>query len=316
MAAISIVIPVYNEEACLKELLARLLNLRKPDGDKFEYIFVDDGSSDRSLHIIKELESCHTEVRHIALSRNFGHEAAITAGLDYASGDAVVIIDADLQDPPEVITELLAKWRQGNQIVYARRIHRKGESMSKKISSWLFYRLIRALSDVEIPADTGDFRLIDRCVVEQFRRCREQNRFVRGIIAWTGFKQIAVPYERDKRYAGSTKYSLAELIRVALDALTGFSTLPLRIGLAIGMTVCLCSVLIVAIVIAQKLILGISVPGYAMIASGIFFLGGVQLLVLGLIGTYVGKLFRQSQNRPLYIVTEKSNSLPASDKDN
>jgi dolichol-phosphate mannosyltransferase len=310
MAAISVVVPVFNEENCIEMLLERLQAVAESGADTYEYIFVDDGSTDGSLSILRELAQRYPNVKYLSFTRNFGHEVATTAGLDHASGDAVLLIDADLQDPPEVIQQLLEKWRQSYQIVYAQRRLRSGENFLKKATSRLFYRIIRLLSNVKIPLDTGDFRLMDRCVVEQFRRCREQNRFVRGLVAWTGFKQTAVIYDRDHRYAGKTKYNMIKLIVLALDAVIGFSNLPLRVGVFAGLLVCMCCFFEVIYIVIQKMFFGIPIRGYALIVTGIFFLGGIQLWIIGLIGEYIGRIYRQTQQRPLYITAEKSKTLP------
>jgi glycosyltransferase involved in cell wall biosynthesis len=310
VALISIVIPVYNEQDCLDSLMERLLAVQSSCGETFEFLFVDDGSGDNSRDILRRLSSTHPSVRTIFLSRNFGHESATTAGIDHAGGEAIVLIDSDLQDPPEVIPELIAKWKQGYQIVYARRRSRQGEGPFKKFTAWLFYRIIRKWAEVNIPPDTGDFRLMDRCVVQQFRRCREQNRFVRGLVAWTGFRQAEVLYDRHERFGGQTKYNFVKLLVLALDAVLGFSIKPLRMGMVLGLMVMLAALVVTTVVIAQKLIWGIDIQGYAMLATGVFFLGGVQIFLVGLVGEYVGRTYRQVQHRPLYIVMEKSPSLP------
>lgn len=309
MALISVVIPVLNEEGCLEALFDRLGKIDKAADDTYEYIFVDDGSTDDSRKAILSLADAHDYVKYILLSRNFGHEAATTAGLEHACGDAVVIIDADLQDPPEVIPQLIAKWREGNEIVYARRLTRKGEPFHKKISSWFFYRMIRRLSAVDIPVDTGDFRLIDKCVVEAFKKCREQSRFVRGLIAWTGFKQAAVEYDRDERYAGETKYNFVNLMKLALDVLIGFSNVPLRIGIVVGLLLCGISFIVTLVIAGRVLFTDAEISGIVVLLTWTHFLVGVQFLILGLVGEYVGRIFRQVQNRPLYIASEKSEGL-------
>jgi dolichol-phosphate mannosyltransferase len=242
------------------------------------------------------------------LSRNFGHEAATTAGLEHAHGDAVIIIDADLQDPPEVIPDLISKWREGNKIVYAQRRSRKGEAIAKKLGSWLFYRTLRKLSAVDIPVDTGDFRLIDKCVVNAFGQCGEQSRFVRGLISWTGFKQVAVKYDRDERFAGQTKYNVVKLSMLALDVLIGFSNVPLRIGILLGLGLCGIS-LVISLTLLVRLLIGVEISGIAMMLTWMHFLIGTQFLMLGLVGEYIGRIFRQVQNRPLYIAAEKSEGL-------
>lgn len=309
MPYISIVIPVKDEAQCLEELIERLLKLQENSEDTYEYLFINDGSSDSSLDILKNFAKKRDSIKYVSFSRNFGHESATTAGLDHAKGDAVVIIDADLQDPPELIPVLVEKWKEGYQVVYAQRKSRKGEHLLTKLTSWFFYRTLRLISNVEIPLDTGDFRLIDRCVVEQLAKCREHHRFVRGLIAWTGFKQTSVLYDRDKRRSGSTKYNFLKRTLLALDAFVGFSIVPLRIAVIIGIIVCFFSFIMMCVIIFQKLFLDVSIPGYALLTSGVFFLSGVQLLLVGLVGEYVGRIYSQAQKRPLYIISEKSQNL-------
>ncbi|HUV38421.1 MAG TPA: glycosyltransferase family 2 protein [Planctomycetota bacterium] len=316
MSRISVVIPVFNEADNLEMLHERLQALGASGEDDYELIFVDDGSSDGSLDIIRRLSRERSNVGYLSFSRNFGHEAATTAGLDHATGEATVIIDADLQDPPEVIPQLVGKWREGYEVVYATRRTRKGEKTGKRLTAWLFYRLINRLSDVPIPVNTGDFRLMDRRVVESFRGCREQSRFVRGLIAWTGFRQASVAYEREPRLSGETKYGLFKLVHLAFDAVTGFSTIPLRVGVLVGMLVCGLAMVVALWVAANKLFWGIPIPGYAMLATGLFFLGGVQLFVTGLVGSYVGRIYREVKKRPLYIVADRSESLQSPGKEN
>jgi len=275
---------------------------------------VDDGSTDRSGEILRDIVQRHPNMRYVAFSRNFGHEAATTAGVDHAEGDAVVIMDADLQDPPEVVPDLVAKWREGYHVVYAKRARRKGESAWKRATSWLFYRMLRRIGEIDIPADTGDFRLMDQRVARQFRRCREQSRFVRGLVAWAGYKQTAVEYERDERHAGDTKYGFFRLLWLALDACVGFSAAPLRLSSFLGFIVCLFSLIMAAVIVVQKIVWGIPIPGYALLAVGMFMLGGVQLAVIGLLGEYVARIYRQTQARPLYLIGEKSADLPAGEE--
>ncbi|MCF7957050.1 MAG: glycosyltransferase family 2 protein [Phycisphaerae bacterium] len=297
MSLITVVIPVYNEESCLLDLHARLFQLEKSSSEQYEYLFVDDGSTDTSREIIQKLADEHENVKYLFFTRNFGHEAATTAGLDRADGDAVILIDADLQDPPEVIPELIEKWRQGYKIVYAQRRTRKEEPASRRFSAWVFYRIMQRIAKIDIPIDTGDFRLMDKVVVEQFRRFREHARFVRGLVAWTGFKEVAVPYDRDERFAGQTKYNFGKLFLLAIDAITGFSNVPLRLAALIGLVVAATS-FIAAIII--------TIEGQNLQTAGIFFIGATQLLILSLLGEYTTRIHRQSQHRPLYIVAEKN----------
>lgn len=306
MSRIVVVVPVYNEEPNLALLHERLAKVAATSSDEYSFVFVDDGSRDRSLEVLRELAPRDARVRYLSFTRNFGHEMATTAGIDAAEGDAVVLIDADLQDPPEVIPALVAKWREGFEVVYARRLHRKGESAVKRARSWLFYRFINAMSDFSIPPDTGDFRLMDRRVVEAFRRCRERNRFVRGLVAWAGFRQAAVDYEREPRHAGRTKYGFFKLLHLAFDAISGFSSVPLRLAVYFGFVVCAASVVMAAVIVVQKLAWGIPVQGYALLATGFFFLSGVQIFIMGVVGAYVGRVYRQVQERPLYLVMETS----------
>ncbi|MCB9850504.1 MAG: glycosyltransferase family 2 protein [Phycisphaerales bacterium] len=299
---LSIVVPVFNEEDNLAPLHERLSRVASSCSDEHEIIFVDDGSQDGSLAIMQSLTEQDTNVRYVSLSRNFGHEMATTAGLDHTDGDAVVIIDADLQDPPEVIADLVKRWRDGVEVVYAQRRRREGESFFKKFTSFAFYRVIRALSEVNIPTDTGDFRLMDRRVVEALRKCRENPRFVRGLVSWIGFRQEAVQYDRAERHAGETKYNVAKLVRLSWEAICAFSLVPLRVAGWLGAIVMLLSFALTAHVAYHKLFLGLPIQGYALLACGLFFLGGIQLLVLGVLSQYVGHIFKHTQQRPLYII--------------
>jgi len=301
---LSVVIPLLNEEGSLRELYQRLAATMDRLGVEREIIFVDDGSTDRSAEVIRELAEKDASVKGIRLSRNFGHEAASTAGLDYASGDAVVLMDADLQDPPEVIQELVQRWREGFEIVFALRKKREGEGLFKRSTSWLFYRILNKLSDVRIPMDAGDFRLIDGKVLSALKQCREHDRFVRGLVAWTGFRSTSVMYDRPARFAGQTKYNPIKLLVLSLDAAVGFSIKPLRIATGIGFIVTLISLEEAARILVEKVVRGIAIPGFALQTVGLFFLGGVQMLLLGVIGEYIGRIYRQSQDRPLYIVRE------------
>jgi dolichol-phosphate mannosyltransferase len=310
---LSIIVPVYNEEHNLRPLHARLTHVAAGCADTHEIIFVDDGSTDRSRAIIETLTRDNVHTRYLAFSRNFGHEMATTAGLDHADGDAVVIIDADLQDPPEVIAELVERWQSGVDVVYARRRRREGESIFKKATSFAFYRVIRALSEVDIPADTGDFRLMDRRVVEALRRCRENPRFVRGLVSWVGFRQEAVYYDRAERHAGETKYNVAKLLRLSWEAICAFSLTPLRIAGWLGATVMLLSFGLMLHVAYHRLVHGLPIQGYALLACGLFLLGGIQLLVLGVLSQYVGLIFKHTQDRPRYIIDRAEGWSPFSE---
>ena len=298
---VSVVIPLLNEQDNLRPLHARLVATLDALGVERELIFVDDGSTDASVAAIEALAAIDPTVTGLSLSRNFGHEPASTAGLDAATGDVCVLMDADLQDPPELIGEMLARWRDGYRIVYATRRHRAGESLFKRSTSWLFYRMLNALSEVDIPMDTGDFRLVDARVLDALRRMRETDRFVRGLVAWTGFKSAQVFYDRPARVSGETKYRPLTLLLLSLDAIVGFSITPLRIATMVGLGVCALSAVLVAILILQRLVLGhqFEMQGYALLTSGLFFLGGSQILLLGLIGEYIGRIYRREQDRPL-----------------
>jgi glycosyltransferase involved in cell wall biosynthesis len=275
--------------------------------------------------VLREIAAADPAVVVLRLSRNFGHEAATTAGMDAATGDAVVLMDADLQDPPEVIEQMVQVWHGGSadttgggggaDIVYTVRRHRQGESAFKRSTSWLFYRLLRMVSDVDIPMDSGDFRLIDHKVVAALRQCREQDRFVRGLVAWTGFRTASVLYDRPPRHSGRTKYNPVKLLVLSVDAAIGFSIKPLRVATGVGFVVTLLSLALAGVVTVQKLVWGIPVQGYALLASGMFFLGGVQMLMLGLMGEYLGRVYRQAQGRPLYLVAETLGGQPDSPSD-
>lgn len=286
---LSVVIPLYNEQDNLRPLFQRLKTVFETLDCRYEIIFVDDGSRDASPQVLRELAKESPVVRVITLSRNFGHEAASTAGLDSADGDAVILMDADLQDPPEVIPKMVEKWKSGYHVVYARRRRRAGESRSRILLSSLFYRMINRLIDVKFPLDVGDFRLIDRQVVRALGQCREQNRFVRGLVAWVGFRQVGITYDRKARYSGTTKYNMAKLIMLTADAVSAFSIIPLRAAIFAGFITTAGSFIISSIVILQKLKKQLHIPGYALTTAGQFLLGGIQLIVMGVLGEYVGR---------------------------
>jgi polyisoprenyl-phosphate glycosyltransferase len=288
----------------LPELGRRLHTLLEQLDGAGEVIFVDDGSSDGSFEIIVDLCASDRRFKCVRLSRNFGHQIAITAGLDVASGEAVVVMDADLQDPPDVVLELARHWRAGHDVVYAIRDARVGESRFKEMTAMTFYRLFRRLADLDVPVDAGDFRLVDRRALDAFLSMRENNRYVRGMFSWIGFDQIGVRYQRHERYAGETKYPLRRMIRFATDAVVSFSDAPLRLALGLGFVVSFLSFLFGIAALVVRLIGLYSVPGLASIAVVIAFVGGVQLVILGMIGSYIARVYDEVKHRPLYIVRE------------
>ncbi len=300
----TIIAPIYNELENLPELYPRIREVMKQSGKPWELILVDDGSTDGSTDAIRKLAVNDDRVRPVIFARNFGHQIAVTAGIDYSRGEAVVIIDADLQDPPEVIHDLIEKWREGYEVVYAVREEREGESWFKKTTASFFYRLIRAITNVEIPLDTGDFRLMDTKVVSVMRRMREKHRFLRGMSAWVGFKQVGVRYKRKPRYAGESKYPLKKMIQFALNAITGFSYFPLQMATFIGFIAAGLSVLAIPVVAILRLITGTALVGQATTLIIVLFLGGVQLISLGIIGEYIGRIYDETKDRPLYVVAE------------
>ena len=301
--AISIVIPVYNEQETLPALHSRLSSVLKDIGLPYEIIFADDGSGDQSLVLLERLAMEDPSVVVIQLARNFGHQVAISAGLEYSSGRLVCVMDADLQDPPEIIPQLIRKIREGYDVVYAIREHRK-ESWPKRYSYAAFYRLLQWIANVSIPVDSGDFCMMKRRIVNLLVSMPERNRFLRGIRSWVGFRQMGVPYARQSRFGGKSKYSVRSLIRLALDGAISFSNMPLRIISIIGITVSLLSVAVAAFYVIKKLAYGIGVPGFTTLVVAIFFLAGIQLVTIGVIGEYVGRIFDQVKQRPLYIVRQ------------
>lgn len=301
----SVIVPMYNEEEVIGTTFERLKQVMDSLGERYELIFVNDGSKDRSADIIKQLAEQHQEVVLIDFSRNFGHQIAITAGMDYARGDAIIIIDADLQDPPEVILQMIDKWRDGYEVVYGKRVKRKGETWFKKATAKIFYRTLRALTNVDIPADTGDFRLIDRKVCDVLKGLKEKNRFVRGLVSWIGFRQTSVEFVREERFAGVTKYPLKRMLRFALDAITSFSYKPLKIASYIGFTISFFSFIYLVIVVYQRLFTNTTTAGWASIVAINLLFNGIILILLGVIGEYIGRIYDETKNRPLYIVRER-----------
>lgn len=300
----TIIAPIYNEIENLEVLHQRVSEVMDSTGEPWEFVMIDDGSTDGSTQAIQDLRTKDEKVVPVIFARNFGHQIAVTAGLDHSRGDAVVIIDADLQDPPEVILDLITKWKEGYEVVYAVRSKREGESWFKLFTAAAFYRVIQRITDVKIPMDTGDFRLLDRKVVQVMNGMREKHRFLRGMSVWVGFKQIGVEYERAERYAGETKYPLKKMLKLASDAITGFSYLPLRLATYLGLTAAGFGLLAVLIVIILRLMGSPVLQGQALTLIAVLFLGGIQLLSLGLLGEYIGRLYDEARERPLYIVRE------------
>ncbi len=299
---ISVVIPLYNEAVNLDPLYERLNVALDRIACDFELVFVNDGSTDQSVTILERLADQDSHVKFISLSRNFGHEIASTAGLDAADGDAVVLMDADLQDPPELIEKLLEPWLQGCDVVYARRRRRHGEGFLKQATSFLFYRLMMRLSSLNLPLDTGDFRLMDRRVVEAFRQFSESQRFVRGLVTWMGFRQAAVEYDRPARHAGEGKYSTMKLIKLGMDAVLSFSAVPLRLVSVLGLICILTAILAAGGVMAGQLWSGDTLSGNTITNLCLVLFSGTQLVGLGIIGEYVGRVHREVLNRPLYLI--------------
>lgn len=300
----SIIAPIYNEIDNLPELYRRVKEVMDSHGEPWEFILVDDGSTDGSTEKIRELAEKDKIIRPVIFARNFGHQVAITAGWDFARGDAVVIIDADLQDPPEVILELAKKWKEGYEVVYAVRGEREGESWFKLWTASMFYRLIYQITDVKIPVDTGDFRLMDRKVVNVLKQMKERHRFPRGMSAWVGFKQIGVTYKRAARLAGVTKYPFKKMVRLAVNAITGFSYFPLQVATYFGFVSAGISILAIPVVAVLRLAGSHFFEGQATTLISVLFLGGVQLISLGILGEYVGRLYDEAKGRPLYIVRD------------
>lgn len=302
----SVVIPIFNEEMNLPELYQRLVESANRITDNYELIFVNDGSKDNSLAILKNLSLINEKVFFINFSRNFGHQIAVTAGIDASNGQAIVIIDGDLQDPPELIPELYAKYIEGFEVVYAKRAQRKGDSWFKKTSAKYFYRILQKLTSVKIPVDTGDFRLIDRKIADCLKSMPEQNKFLRGQIAWIGFRQTEVLFSRDARKHGKTGYSLGKMVHLALDAITGFSDKPLQFVTRAGFVMSLISFFVILYAVFSHFILNQTITGWTSIIISSMLIGGVQLISIGILGTYISRINNNVQNRPLYII-ESSN---------
>jgi dolichol-phosphate mannosyltransferase len=301
----SIIAPIFNESGNIPDLYIRLRDVLDSTGESWELILIDDGSTDDSADLIRDYANQDARVKPVLFARNFGHQIAVTAGLDYSRGGAVVIIDSDLQDPPEVILDLITKWKEGYEVVYAVREEREGESWFKLFTAALFYRMISSITDVNIPMDAGDFRLLDRKVVDVLNQMREKHRFLRGMSSWVGFRQTGVPYRRVARQVGETKYPFRKMFRLAINAITSFSYFPLQLATYIGFVAAGISILSIPIVIAIRL-WGSETPllGQATTLIAVLFLGGVQLISLGILGEYIGRLYDEAKGRPLYIVRE------------
>ena len=313
----SLVIPVYNEQETIRELHARVSAvLAGLDGDSEVIVvddasddatyplLVDDGSTDATPALLAELERRDERFRAVRLSRNFGHQIAITAGIDAARGEAIVVLDGDLQDPPEVIPQLVARWREGYDVVYGVRVRRGGEGWLKRVTASLYYRFLRRAAETDVPVDAGDFRLIDRRVADVFRALPERNRYVRGMFAWLGYRQVGVPYERQERFAGTRKYSFAQSLKLAIDGLVSFSTAPLRLVLALGFAIAAVSFLVGLFAVGARIGGLYATPGWASILLVVSFLGGMQLTLVGVVGVYVGRMYDELKGRPLYVVSE------------
>ncbi|ASI80671.1 glycosyltransferase family 2 protein [Bacillus pacificus] len=304
---ISVVVPMYFEEEVAQECYNRLKSVMLQNNINYEFVFVNDGSTDRTMEILSEIAANDYRTKIVNFARNFGHQVAVTAGIAAAKGDAIVIIDADLQDPPEVIPELIAKWEEGYEVVYAKRKQRKGETWFKLLTAKYFYKFLNYMSDIDIPKDTGDFRIIDRKIADVFNQMTERNRFIRGMMSWVGFRQTYVEYERDERFAGETKYPLKKMIKFASDGIIAFSTKPLRIVMSLGLLSVLISIIVLLYTVTVKVFGHGTQTGWASIMVAITFFSGIQLLGLGIVGQYIARIYDESKNRPIYIVKETIN---------
>jgi glycosyltransferase involved in cell wall biosynthesis len=301
----SFIIPVYNEEATLKELYHRISNVMDQMDGPVELILVNDGSRDRSLTLMRDLHTKDPRVCYLSFARNFGHQIAVTAGLNFARGQAVVILDADLQDPPELIPDMVQKWRQGYEVIYAQRTQRHREGWFKRLTAYVFYRLLQKLADVDIPTDTGDFCLMDRRIVDILNMMPERNRYLRGLRSWIGFRQTAILFEREPRFAGEVKYTFRKSFGLAINGLLSFSKVPLRLSTYLGLFAAAVAILMAILVVYWRVFFLTSpLTGYAAIAIAIFFLGAVQLFSIGILGEYVGRIYEEVKNRPLYTLSE------------
>lgn len=303
----SIVIPVYNEETVVAECYKRVKAVCETLDSDYEIIFINDGSRDRTEIIVDEICNKDKKVKLINFSRNFGHQIAITAGMDFSIGEAVVIIDADLQDPPEMIPKMIAKYREGYDVVYAVRKKRKGESLFKKVTAAGFYRFFRRISDIDMPVDTGDFRLISRNVCDSLKELKERNRFVRGLVSWVGYKQIGIGYERDERFAGHTKYPLKKMIKFSIDGITAFSAKPLRMWGYLGGIIAFSGFIYSVYILISKIIFNNTVPGWASLIVITMLIGGLNMISIGILGEYISRIYEETKARPIYIVSKHKN---------
>ncbi len=306
MPNISVVVPILNEADNIRELHQRIDQAFSNMGTGYELVFVDDGSTDSSLEIIRQISSSDPRVKFISFTRNFGHQVAIHAGLEHSSGDNIVIMDGDLQNPPEMIPLMVSKMKEGFDVVYAKRKVRKEESFLKKMTAAMFVRILNSISDIEIPADTGEFRLISARVAAQLTKMKDHNKFIRGEVAWTGFKQTFIEYEGEGRHGGKTTFTYRKMIGLAIDGITGFSNFPLKFASLSGIFISFVSFLWIIYVLVQKLIMHQTVSGWASIMVAILFLGGIQLLSIGIIGEYISRINDATRNRPLYIIRESN----------
>jgi len=302
----SVVVPLYNEELVINETYKILKEVMDSTGEPYEIILVNDGSYDRTLEISKQICKENKNVRLVSFSRNFGHQAAITAGMEFACGQAIIVIDADLQDPPEVILEMIKKWKEGFDVIYGQRLERQGESFFKRATAKIYYRVLKYMSDVDMPVDAGDFRLIDRKVCDALNKLPERNRYVRGLISWLGFKQTSVKFVRKERFAGETKYSFKKMLKFAFDGITAFSHKPLKISGYLGFLITLSSFVYFVVIMYRMLFTDNMVPGWLILAVIVLFVNGVILLMLGTLGEYIGRIYDEAKGRPLYILDEKT----------
>lgn len=311
----SVVVPMFNEEEVIAQTYKALTDVMERTEERYELIFVNDGSRDRTEEMVESICKEDKRVKLVNFSRNFGHQIAISAGMDYADGDAIIVIDADLQDPPEVMLNMIAKWKQGYDVVYGRRMKRKGETLFKKVTALAFYRFLRSMTSVDLPVDSGDFRLIDRKVCTVLSGLTERNRYVRGLVSWVGFKQTSVEYVREERFAGETKYPLRKMIAFALDAITSFSYKPLKMAIYLGFTISGASFIYLLFVLYQRLFTDTTVAGWTSIVAMNLLFNGMMLIILGIMGEYIGRIYDESKNRPLYIVRDVRNDRKSDETD-